>query len=588
MTLVAPDGRRLELGPARPARPDFPEPVKVAGLLGAFQGEELYGIAGGLLWAPGRPDVWAISDESGRFDFSHVPLDARERQPSVLLATSALGYSSEVHGVLAGTADSEARLDLLDLELVVWPIEHRGFFVGRVLGSEAKPLPGAQVHLIQSEAIDARAQLLSGLSPPKGVRSSRTDDLGYFQIENAGNALKDVLVLSEVAAPVFVGGLTPPPPGGEKSVGDLVAGSPRRFEGQVIDGEGPVADVMIAVERSITVGDWSRSFRDQAVGPLATDQEGRFSIPIRGADALPEGVNLLFSKPGYRERTLRRVVVEPDSPADIELELQQVVTGIVTGPHGEPVAGAHIDRVGSGDSPKAGWPEYSSGDAATVLSDDQGFFRIEDLPSAPVVLQVSREGFATRRLRVEPALSPMVEIELAPEAKVVGTVVDAGGAPVVDATIRIGERAFVSDGQGGFEVAGLDSGTWTLEASRREIGWASVEVTVQEGVTRNVHLTLTAPSPASGQVVDERGRPVGGATVLAVDFAGRRAFASSDDRGRFRFSTLKPGTYTLEAKTRRHTTTAVATLLLPEGGTSDWRLEVESLGSISGSLIGVL
>ncbi|MEO1085819.1 MAG: carboxypeptidase-like regulatory domain-containing protein, partial [Acidobacteriota bacterium] len=84
------------------------------------------------------------------------------------------------------------------------------------------------------------------------------------------------------------------------------------------------------------------------------------------------------------------------------------------------------------------------------------------------------------------------------------------------------------------------------------------------------------------------GRPVGGATVLAVDFAGRRAFASSDDRGRFRFSTLKPGTYTLEAKTRRHTTTAVATLSVPEGGTSDWRLEVENLGSISGSLIGLL
>ncbi|MEM7518676.1 MAG: hypothetical protein AAF368_17355, partial [Planctomycetota bacterium] len=34
--------------------------------------------------------------------------------------------------------------------------------------------------------------------------------------------------------------------------------------------------------------------------------------------------------------------------------------------------------------------------------------------------------------------------------------------------------------------------------------------------------------------------------------------------------------------------TAVATLSLPEGGTSDWRLEVERLGSISGSLIGVL
>ncbi|MEM1182165.1 MAG: carboxypeptidase-like regulatory domain-containing protein [Acidobacteriota bacterium] len=588
VTFIAPDGRRFELEGRDAREVVFADAVRAEGRVVTYHSESVYGVADGLVWVPGWPGLWTPVDREGHFAIPHVPLDEREREPSIRLAAAARGYAPEDYGVFAGPAGAPSRDELLALEMALYPRSPGGGFVGRVLDEEQSPLPATSVYLIRSEAVDQRAELLSGSGVPRGARSSRTDDLGYFRIECFDRAPQDLLVVPEEASPVVVTGLLAPPPGGEEPLGDLVAEFPWRFEGRVLDGERALAGVQISIERSLQLGEWTQSFRDQGSGPLSTDSEGRFSIPIRVARSHPEGVDLIFSKAGFRERALRRVVVEPDARVTVEMEKLEPLAGIVTDDRGEPLSEVRLHLVaesGHGAGRQSPVPGGGRGTPVTH-SDDEGFFLFPDRPAADSVLEASREGFAPQRVRVTASSPNILDVQLKPGASILGTVTAEGGSPVSEARLRVGDRYLVTDFEGAFEITGLGPGAWRVEATDERLGRASAQVELAPGETRRVQLTLDASSSASGVVVDGDGRPVAGATVVATGATGQKAYATSGPGGGFRLAALQPGTYRLVASARALATRAPLAFALSEQGASNLRLEMASVGAISGYLVG--
>jgi len=166
---------------------------------------------------------------------------------------------------------------------------------------------------------------------------------------------------------------------------------------------------------------------------------------------------------------------------------------------------------------------------------------------------------------------------------IAGQVVDASGAPVAEAIVRVtltgaaltrdaapppGGRV-MADGEGRFFVADLPAGDYYLEATKEGYARGTFAqrrpygpdryFTLGEGERRtDARLTMWKFAVIAGTVVDEAGEPAIGVGVRAVPssiIGGRQAFgnleliselvpaAVTDDRGMFRLTQLVPGTY---------------------------------------------
>lgn len=133
------------------------------------------------------------------------------------------------------------------------------------------------------------------------------------------------------------------------------------------------------------------------------------------------------------------------------------VAGLVTDKDsGDPVSGAIV----------------SFGDGPPAATGDDGRFASTDLASGPVKMQVAREGYesGSAELTLVEGEDAAVEVSLVPKiviGKVGGTVVDASGAPVPNASIRAapaagGDAKTLVAGADGRFAAELDAGEWRL------------------------------------------------------------------------------------------------------------------------------
>jgi hypothetical protein len=156
--------------------------------------------------------------------------------------------------------------------------------------------------------------------------------------------------------------------------------------------------------------------------------------------------------------------------------------------------------------------------------------------------------------------------------KIAGTVVSAmTGAPLSQARISIaetGERgklvSMITSEDGHFEFPQLKAGKYSLQGAKRGFISSAYEqheqfstaiVTGQEFSTENLVLRLTPMALITGHVADEFGDPIRSASV-ALYFENHAAGMSrithyststSDDRGFYDFSLLRPGKYYISA-----------------------------------------
>ena len=157
-----------------------------------------------------------------------------------------------------------------------------------------------------------------------------------------------------------------------------------------------------------------------------------------------------------------------------------------------------------------------------------------------------------------------------------GRVTGTSGEPLsVSVTVVAGSRRISapSDADGRYAVTGIPAGTVTVESTTvgyvrarygaRDAQLPDLPITVKENQEIDgIDLVLARSSAIGGTVVDEAGEPVEGANVqlLAAPFGGRGLInlpvapdplltttAPTDDLGRFRLSSVNPGSYLIAA-----------------------------------------
>ena len=345
-------------------------------------------------------------------------------------------------------------------------------------------------------------------------------------------------------------------------------------------------------------------------GPVLTDDEGRFSIEVRGI--VGPTVSLTISKGGYV--TAAPVVRRENLQTPLELRLVRgaAITGVVLDLKGAPAQGYAVTvRRVDGNPERDGAPAQYSG-----TTDDRGEYRVGGLsrgtynisagsPSQLIELvngkpQQREAGMgASVQVRVDTGdeiggvqlVTPLMSIsdELAemrrrqgiPDPKLValprgsaaslrGRVLTAARTPVGDAVVRVsGPTANLgvrTDQDGRFEARGLQAGQYTAEATVNQIVWRYGQQRVGQAgrpiavatdqTVEGVDIILPPAQAIRGVVADEHGEPVQGARVQAfqVQYSGDRLVAApiglerrTDDRGNYRLWGLSDGTYLVSA-----------------------------------------
>lgn len=193
-----------------------------------------------------------------------------------------------------------------------------------------------------------------------------------------------------------------------------------------------------------------------------------------------------------------------------------------------------------------------------------------------------------------------IEIHLAPATELTGRVVDAGGAPVAGAEVRLlgaaGEAAlvsiadrFTSDARGTFRFAApegavLEARKAGLLPGRAEVDRLSMlngRVTIALGPA---HGPLGGRAPVAGQVIAKGGGPIAGALVVAegerpfgVDVPAAQAVTGGD--GRFTLADLDPGRYRITARAEGRAPGSVRRV---EPGAKDVLVELAAGGRLRG------
>lgn len=233
------------------------------------------------------------------------------------------------------------------------------------------------------------------------------------------------------------------------------------------------------------------------------------------------------------------------------------VRGRVIGPGGEPVARAVV-LIGPDQDPSA--LRLESGlvmpgpPPARASTDAAGAFRAEGVALGAQPVRVQAEGYAAFEGLYPLGGADPITVQLAPEARVVGRVLDAAGEPVAGARIATTGRAGAagstthSDATGAYDLRGLAGGAIALQATHPERGRAALELVVREGTTSRWDATLESVPRIFGRLLDVEGRPLASWPVTAMDDEVGRAGAhtiTTDDEGRFSIGGLVDRVYTL-------------------------------------------
>ncbi|RYZ02136.1 MAG: PDZ domain-containing protein [Myxococcales bacterium] len=231
--------------------------------------------------------------------------------------------------------------------------------------------------------------------------------------------------------------------------------------------------------------------------------DGRGKLEV--ADARGLSLRVSAQAPGFARRLL--VLDAAAAPSAVELELSRgaLVEGRVTALRGRSgVAGALVTLT-------------FQGLRKTSTTNEDGTYRIADVPLGPVKLAVSHPDFAEGDLtstvenpgRRDRAFE-LPTIDLAEPGAVEGEVRDERGDAVAGARVAVGRApsylpagalprgVAVTDANGAFTLQGLKPGLTTLEAFSPERGRGSTKVDVQSSRTRSdVRIALRPTSADS-------------------------------------------------------------------------------------------
>lgn len=301
-----------------------------------------------------------------------------------------------------------------------------------------------------------------------------------------------------------------------------------------------------------------------------TDQDGRAVLTGAG----PGRYTLVAWASGFGktyQEVRVPVAVSPGAVVErlrLRLRPGAPVSGRVVSPDGAPVAGALVRYAELAELANRADPIRDA-----VQTDEHGAFRFEAMPAGTFRFLATDSHFA-------PGSSPPVtldgaaarsgiEIRMDRGAVVAGRVVSRSGAAVGWATVRItartsgaaydAPRQTYADETGHFEIGGLPRRPMLLvalhESATSEIIPVDLTGTAER---RDLTVVLDQDGSIAGEVVDDKGEPVAGASVWAAQKVGSgdmrfqrqlRGYSQelTDAGGRFTIHGLRPGDYILYA-----------------------------------------
>ena len=343
---------------------------------------------------------------------------------------------------------------------------------GLVLGPDGKPVSMARVGAFEGE---------------QEIALDLTDEEGKFDMElHYGGTF---LIKAEEQRS-GVAETTTQVPGNEVTL-QLVARGVLEVEVFDADGKPLPNDVMVRSVKDQSVK-WLEEL-EGSVGRLAGLSAGTYVVEKTIPERLPISQQVEIS-----DGKVTRVTLEADKGA--------TVSGKVVDHHGKPVEQAIISVDGR--------PE-------TVMSDPEGRFEWKGIkPGATEVWALGPSGAETPHVKIS---APASEVTLVvPEvARVTGRVVDENGKPVASFDAN-GESVKAADGRFSVPAPNHTLDIWVA-------GYTSVFITPADGDVGDV--VLKKEPVVEGDVLDQEGKPVSGATVMGtIDMTP----ATTDASGRFR------------------------------------------------------
>ena len=319
------------------------------------------------------------------------------------------------------------------------PIEVGAVLDVEVLWSNRAPATGVAVHLrritpgMAYQSIDRVVSNSNGLTHFDGLPA------GTYQVNadrrDEDNSQNVELVVDDEKRLEFV----------------LVAGV--EVEGVVLDRSGsPVSDAGIWLTTGH--GDW--------LGGSVIERSGADgSFHLR---SVPKQQSVGAIAAGYSPSLLVDLEdLDTSAPVRIELRMELVggaLRGIVTGPEGEPLAGALVSAgavagsdwgFGGGDTITERWAPR------TVETNEKGEYAMRGLPIGDHPLRVRADGLPVGKTDVEIIAdqTTVADVALVAGASVGGTVTGADGLPMVNAVVRAFDedidRSFLQGGQFDYE-----------------------------------------------------------------------------------------------------------------------------------------
>lgn len=371
------------------------------------------------------------TDEFGRFRITGVPpghVQVLARRPDLAPAST-----PRLFVAAGGERD--------DIELILPPA---GRLVGRVLDDRGRGLDGILVE-VRSDALPH-------------PRVTFSDARGRFELDGVvGELTVTALPHGRPAARARAEVIS----GEETEVELALEEALHTLAGRAVDAGGfPLAGVQLTVSSLRADAPHRRT--------LWSGDDGTFSLP--GLPAPPWRLEAL--QPGFAPARLD--LFEPADDVRVTLDRGAEISGsLLDDRTGEPVQ-ARVELLRD-DLP----PERLA-----TRTDADGAFRFERARAGLWTLRVTSEDHlpheADFRLEArggQPRDRALRPIRLTPGSRLEGTVVDALGAPVARATVRVDDHAATTDGEGHYVLRGLSPGEVVAVASHPAAGEAETDAT---------------------------------------------------------------------------------------------------------------
>ncbi|MGM0554820.1 MAG: carboxypeptidase regulatory-like domain-containing protein [Myxococcota bacterium] len=362
---------------------------------------------------------------------------------------------------------------------------------------------------------------------------------------------------------------------------------PATLSGRIVAGGDPIEGARVGLYYLFAEGLDGRLQPFALDGVTESEEDGAFEL-----DGIAPGrFHVLVEADGHALAESQEVYLEPGESRGglvIDLDPSALLTGEVVDEEGEPLS-AELNLRGG-----------SMARSRTITANERGKFVFRDISPGTYVLEARAQGYRTELIEdLEVADDQPTErnVVMKPASGIFGQVLTPEGEAAPNAFVYVmpdqGRRRVLRTGDDGrFEWPDAPRPSYTATAISRHYG-DSESQRIRPG--EEARLTLGGSGSVSGRVVGPNGNPVQSFSVGVESFEvdGIRPYRPAsvgvkevnDSRGRFRFDSLRPGTYWFRVQTPQFASETSDRVLVRAGSdASGVVIRVGAGGRISGTV----